>query len=274
MLSSSIRLVAAVILGCCLAAGLAAQQPPAYFEQNCAGCHTIGGGNMAGPDLKDVTRQASRKWLIDFIHNPEAKVKAGDPLAKRMVEEAGGFVMPGFPDVPDTSCDQLLTWIEKQSATAPAAPTASEPPASDSEIALGRDLFLGYRRLANGGTACVACHQASGTTNGGRLGPDLSLVYRKLGGQHGLSAWLSKPVTPVMASVFRLRPLSTEEASDLAAFFGRVGENSAQLRQSPTLAVQLSGLGGSLLGIGLIALIWRGRLRGVRGLVTAKRGAK
>ena len=30
-----------------------AQDTPDYFRQNCMNCHTIGGGRLTGPDLKD-----------------------------------------------------------------------------------------------------------------------------------------------------------------------------------------------------------------------------
>ena len=44
-----------------LAAGtLRGQETAQYFRQNCASCHTIGGGRLTGPDLKDVTKRKER----------------------------------------------------------------------------------------------------------------------------------------------------------------------------------------------------------------------
>ena len=34
------------------------------FQQQCAACHTIGGGTLVGPDLQDVTSRRDREWLV------------------------------------------------------------------------------------------------------------------------------------------------------------------------------------------------------------------
>ena len=57
------------------ASAVHAQDPPseetiAFYRQNCASCHTIGGGRLTGPDLKDVTERATEEWLVDFILDP------------------------------------------------------------------------------------------------------------------------------------------------------------------------------------------------------------
>ena len=41
-----------------------AQDTPDYFRQNCMNCHTIGGGRLTGPDLKDVAQRRDTEWLI------------------------------------------------------------------------------------------------------------------------------------------------------------------------------------------------------------------
>ncbi len=38
-----------------------AQQPADYFRQNCMSCHTIGGGQLTGPELKGVTERQNRE---------------------------------------------------------------------------------------------------------------------------------------------------------------------------------------------------------------------
>jgi hypothetical protein len=48
-----------------------------YFEENCTACHTIGEGELNGPDLKGVTRLRDVGWLHQFIANPEALVVLG-----------------------------------------------------------------------------------------------------------------------------------------------------------------------------------------------------
>lgn len=245
--------------------------PAAYFEQNCSSCHTVGGGPSVGPDLKGVTQRAPRPWLIEFIRNPDAKIATKDPYAARIVAESQGIVMPGFPDVTEQFGEGLLEYIDQQSAasnTPAAAVVASDP-------VRGRELFLGKRRLSNGAAACIACHQASGLPlAGGRLGPDLSVVHRKLGGDRGLASWLRNPPTPLMSTIFRARPLTTEEAADVTSFLRTTTENSRQLSEAPLRRVQAIGLGGSLLAFVIAGVVWRGRLDGVRRHVLRKRGGQ
>jgi len=54
----SLRLLT-VVCGICLTASIAYAQEdsPEYFRKNCMNCHTIGGGRLTGPDLKNVSQQ-------------------------------------------------------------------------------------------------------------------------------------------------------------------------------------------------------------------------
>src|SRR5262245_60746584 len=58
-----------------------AQDAAADFRANCAGCHSIGGGRLVGPDLKDVTQRRDRAWLAHFISDPKAALDSGDAYA-------------------------------------------------------------------------------------------------------------------------------------------------------------------------------------------------
>ncbi len=63
-----------------LVAPLAAQDPPseetiAYFTSNCQSCHTIGGGRMAGPDLKGLVDRTYGR-TEDSFHVLPAKLGA------------------------------------------------------------------------------------------------------------------------------------------------------------------------------------------------------
>jgi mono/diheme cytochrome c family protein len=249
-------------------------KPSAYFEQNCSACHTIGGGPSVGPDLKNVTQRATRHWLVEFIHDPEAKIAARDPYAIKIVADSQGVVMTPSPDVTEEFGEELLEYIDQQSGV-PAAATAA---LLAGDAARGRELFLGKRRFSNGGAACVACHQVTNLPYaGGRLGPDLSGVYQKLGGNKGLNSWLQKPPTKMMSTIFRSAPLSAEEAADLAGFFSAASDTSAQLSQTPVRRVQTIGIAGSLLVLLIAGVIWRNRLaiHDVRSSVRKmERGAK
>ena len=50
---------------------LHAQDAAGFFKQNCTSCHTIGGGRLTGPDLKDVTTRRDRQWFVQFRRAPK-----------------------------------------------------------------------------------------------------------------------------------------------------------------------------------------------------------
>ena len=61
------------------------------FQGNCAGCHTIGKGNLVGPDLSGVTLRREESWLIRQIKDPDGLVEEKDPTALELLKE---FNMP------------------------------------------------------------------------------------------------------------------------------------------------------------------------------------
>jgi hypothetical protein len=61
------------------------------FQGNCAGCHTIGKGNLVGPDLLGVTLRREESWLIRQIKDPDGLVEEKDPTALELLKE---FNMP------------------------------------------------------------------------------------------------------------------------------------------------------------------------------------
>ena len=61
------------------------------FQGNCAGCHTIGKGNLVGPDLSGVTIRREENWLIKQIKDPDGLVEEKDPIALQLLKE---FNMP------------------------------------------------------------------------------------------------------------------------------------------------------------------------------------
>ena len=74
----------------------------------CKACHTIGGGKLIGPDLKDVTQRHDEAWLIKFIQNSQELVQAGDPAAVKLFEENNKIPMPPNPLTDDQVRDILL----------------------------------------------------------------------------------------------------------------------------------------------------------------------
>jgi mono/diheme cytochrome c family protein len=87
-------LPAALLLALAAAAPAVGQEAAQFYRQNCASCHTIGGGRLAGPDLKNVEERKDRDWLTRFMLDPPAVLQSGDPYAAQLQQEARGVVMP------------------------------------------------------------------------------------------------------------------------------------------------------------------------------------
>jgi cytochrome c2 len=247
-----------------------AQDGGAFFRQNCSACHTIGGGHIIGPDLQGVTKRKDRAWLVKFLQNPKAMIDSGDAYAAQLLQEAPGhMVMPTVAGMSPDVANAVLDYIEGGTTAAkpePAGGGISDRPFTAEDVALGRQLFLGEQSFEDGGPACISCHTL-GTISGlggGRLGPDLTNVFDRLGGRKGLGAWLTGPPTPTMQSVFGKRALQPEEILPLLAAIDDANNRSQPANQTSILKFFAFGFSGMLVGLALLQLAWRGRIRSVR----------
>ena len=130
--------------------------PPALlFSRQCSSCHTIGKGDLVGPDLKGVTSRRDRSWLQRFIRSSQEVVQSGDPTANSLF---GRYKRQRMPDHDFTSAqiDALLEYVSTVKVTE-SAETRSAESATDQDARLGYDLFMGNTRLANS-PPCSACH--------------------------------------------------------------------------------------------------------------------
>ncbi|HSE50130.1 MAG TPA: cytochrome c [Terriglobales bacterium] len=261
-----------VVLLCALAAlsaSAAAQDPAAYFKTNCMSCHTVGGGRLAGPDLKDVTQRRDKAWLVQWMQSPRAVLDSGDAYAQKMLQDSRGVVMPppaGMNPQLAAALVDLLDAESKLPRSQFAGVQISDRPFNQQDVALGLALFTGEKRMANGGPACISCHTMKGMTglHGGRLGPDLTLVYERLQGRKGLGAWLGAPASPTMAPVFKATALSNDEIFAMTALFEHETKQRGHDDQTPLLNFFLLGVGGAVVGLVTFDRIWKKRLTGVR----------
>lgn len=257
------------VLSCACGSLTSAQDATDFFRQNCVSCHTIGGGRLTGPDLKDVSARKDREWLARFMMNPQVIISQGDPYAQQLVEEARGVVMPQIVGLTRDRADSLLDLIEAESKLEQsqfAGTQVSDKPFTLEEISRGRSYFLGEQRLANGGPPCISCHTAKelGGLSGGRLGPDLSRVFERLEGRRNLAAWLSAPATPTMAPIYKQHAMKQEEVLSLVAYLEDQAMRGGEDMSAAGLTFLLIGLGGAGLALVAFDLAWRRRFRSVR----------
>lgn len=245
-------------------------QGETIFQQQCASCHTVGGGKLVGPDLQGVTTRRDRDWLVQWIIEPDKMLAQGDPTAAQLFQEYQQIQMPNL-GLSQADAEAILAYIEAQSGGVAATtgevapqPAAVQIPVGDPVI--GKDYFTGAKRFQNGGPACIACHSVTGigALGGGTMGPDLTKAYSKFG-EAGLVSFVQNPSTQTMRAVWVSRPLTPEEIGHLTAYL-EVSDT-----HGPTSAVAqltlLAGLGG-LLFLGVIQFTWRKRLTEVRRSLT------
>ncbi len=245
------------------------------FKTNCVSCHTIGGGRLVGPDLKDVVQRKDRAWLSRLIIDPAAVLASGDAYALKLQSEARGVVMPAVPGMSLERAQALLDLIETESALEKsqfAGVQVSDRPFTRDDVQTGREIFLGIRPLTAGGPACVSCHSVKGigVLAGGGLGPELSAVYERLRGRKGLATWLSAPATTTMQSVYENHPFDAEvDILPLLAYFADLAQDPPQSSQASTLIFILLGLAGTAAALMIFDVLWKGRFRGVRRALVA-----
>jgi mono/diheme cytochrome c family protein len=245
------------------------QDTAAFFKQNCTSCHTIGGGRLTGPDLKDVTARKDRAWIVQFLQGPKAMIDSGDPYAVKLQQEARGVVMPNIAAMSPQQAQAILDMISAESKLPRsqfAGMQISDRPLTAQDVAKGKLVFLGEQPLSGGGPACISCHTVKGLTllGGGRLGPDLTRVYERLQGRKGLAAWLSSPASPTMSPVFKDHAIQPDEILSLVALFEDSAKKGGQDDTTSLLNFFLLGVGGMVLGLISLDALWKTRFRGVR----------
>jgi cytochrome c2 len=263
-------------------AGGRAQEAAKYFKDTCTSCHTIGGGNTAGPDLKDVTQRKDREWLKNFVLNPKAVIDSGDPYALKLKQQFNAD-MPNF-GLSSQKADDLLDLIEAESKLPESkfqGVKISDRPLTQQDVEQGREIFLGLKPLADGGAACISCHNVPGlpALGGGQLGPDLTRIYGKMQTRPNFARWLSAPATPTMLPAYKNHPLQPDEILALVAYFEETSKNGETIASADpsasALTFMLLGLGGAAVGLVGFDFAWRRRFRNVRrSLVQARNGAK
>jgi cytochrome c553 len=61
--------------------------PVDLFDIHCADCHSIGEGDMKGPDLLGVEELYTNDWLLNFIKSSKLMILSGDPKAVAIYEK-------------------------------------------------------------------------------------------------------------------------------------------------------------------------------------------
>ncbi|HBG04356.1 MAG: cytochrome C [Geobacteraceae bacterium GWC2_58_44] len=244
------------------------------FDEQCAGCHTIGGGDGGGPDLKGITAKRPAEWLVRVIAEPDKLTAEKDPVQLELVKKYG-MEMPNV-GVSRDDARKIVAFLQGGSAPAedgapaaggtpapgageagtPQAPNQAELVVTGELLATGRDLFTGKQPFAKGGASCVSCHGLRYPgVNGGLLAADLTGLYEKMG-ENGTRGVLKSLGFPVMKKIYADRPLSEQEITALTALF----KDAAARKHQASDPYPLAGLGFFALCI-VGAIMFKRRIR-------------
>ncbi len=239
------------------------------YKTSCSACHTIGGGNLMGPDLKGVSKIRSNDWLIKFIKDSQSLIKSGDAEAKAVFEKFNNMPMPSS-SLGNGDIQKIIDFIKVSSGNAgTAAGGASVEPeivtlleaATEADVAMGQQLFQGLTQFENGGPSCLACHdvQSNAIAAGGTLASNLTKSFSRTG-PAGLKAILSSPPFPVMGAGYKENPLSESEVFSLIAFLQNADEEQKDQKERSYGAQFIrNGIVGVILLFIFIALVFKRR---------------
>jgi mono/diheme cytochrome c family protein len=234
-----------LILSLVLPALAAADAGKELFDKQCAGCHTIGGGDTGGPDLKGVTARRTHEWLETLIMEPDTLTARKDPAQLELVKKYG-YEMPKLGIGHDDAL-KIITYLGAADGATAGAAKAAVPATEQLElvvtpelIAHGKALYTGRKRLANGGAPCVACHPLTypGIEGGNLSVANLGASYRKMG-ETGMRGALKALKFPTMKRIYQDRPLTDEEATALLALY----KDAAVRKEGGSHPYPLAGVG-------------------------------
>ena len=202
----------------------------ARYATSCAGCHSLAGLKLNGPDLSHV-----HAWPVDQLKT----------AIKRMEQRVGSISEDDAVALADLLRDtNVRDRIKAEEARIQAQFMAKmEPP----DEKLGRQLFFGSAPLKNGGLACAACHEAGG--EGGNLGPALDGTFAKMGGTPLLSS-IEKTGFKVMEPHYRRKPVTKQEAMHLVKYLSTLDP-----KRVPATSASFAPIGAGIAVAALAGLV-------------------
>lgn len=231
------------------------EQGRQVYDQNCASCHQSEGAGLPPtfPPLAGNERAGDADYVENVIRNGQQ-----GPIEVDGITYDGQ--MPAFAQLSDDEIASVVLYVQGLAGAQPdTTSTTAAPPSEGGEAANGESIFRGAVRLSEGGAACYSCHQAGTYRQGGAgLGPDLTDAYSRLGGEPGLTAWLSNPPSQTMQGIYADRPLTDGEIADLVAFLATTDGIEIEAGVDGFL---LGGLGGLVALLGIVAFAIRGPSR-------------
>ncbi len=183
----------------------------AYERYKCYVCHRFNGfGGTLAPDLSYEGSRATRRWMADFLKNPQT-------LRPTLI-----FRMPQF-NMTDQEAGVLADYIEMVLQSGGIDENANNPQQLAAEqAALGKQLYeVKYQ--------CQSCHTVG--SSGGYVGPNLSNAGNWLN-VAWIEGWLKNPQALVPDTIEPRRDFTAEEIQGLTAYLVTLKQSSQTKKSS------------------------------------------
>ncbi|MBE8713424.1 cytochrome c3 family protein [Sphingobacterium hungaricum] len=83
------------------------------FKANCTTCHKVD-RKVTGPALAGMSERHSEEWLVSWIRNSQAMIKAGDPAAVAIYEEYNKLAMTAFTQFSDDQIKNIIAYVKAE----------------------------------------------------------------------------------------------------------------------------------------------------------------
>lgn len=249
----SLLVVATIVLLPGLARAQADGDGLEVYTTNCSSCHQPDGLGIPGsfPPLSGNPNVQDSSYV-------RTVVTGGLSGPIEVLGETYDGVMPPFASLSDADIDAVTAYIQADAFEVGGEGETLEP----GDVATGEAIFLGANRLENAGPACVACHTAADhqSLSGYTLGPDLTDLAGRYGGEEAVASALSNPPSATMLPLFDGAPIADQERADLAAYFASISD--AEISRSPVDLMLVIGVIGTIIFFALMLLAPRSRKPG------------
>ncbi|WP_031445325.1 c-type cytochrome [Arenibacter algicola] len=241
-----------------------AQDGEAIFKSTCAACHTTTSKRLVGPGLANIQDRVTIEWFTKFVRSSQTLINSGDAEAVRIFEEYNKVVMPD-QGLSDAEINAVFDFIKIKSpaiSEVTAQETVEEEvipfEPTESDIAMGQDLFSGEQRFENGGPSCIYCHNLATDRiiPGGLLAKDLTTVFSRMGGDAGLTAILNAPPFPAMTEAYKNKSMTRAEIFAVTAFLNQVEKESGTESATAISPLLVYGFIAFLIWVGVVLLVW------------------
>lgn len=189
-----------------------------YDRYRCSSCHSFNGyGGDLAPDLSFEGSRAQRRWLIDFLKNPQT-------LRPTLV-----LRMPQF-NMTDREAAVIADYLGMALQHSDVNPVRVDAKSFTPRMAeMGKQLYqVKYQ--------CQSCHTIG--SGGGYVGPNLNNAGNWLSAAW-IEAWLKNPEALVPGSIEPRRPFTPEEIQALTAYLLTLKQSG----KAPASRVAVKGAG-------------------------------